>query len=102
MTLFIVSVVVFVLTQALGPGPGDPRSRGHAGAVLAKQQELGLDQPLDAVLGLVERPPHRRSGVSFTNGVPVMDVIGDRIWNSLFLLAVAAVMSIPISIAIGA
>ena len=40
-------------------------------------------------------------GVSFTNGVPVMDVIGDRIWNSMFLLAVAAALSIPL-IAIGA
>ena len=31
-----------------------------------------------------------------------MDVLGDRIWNSLFLMAVAAAISIPISIAIGA
>ena len=71
--------------------------------LLAKQQELGLDQPLweqywDWLSGLLTAIP----GVSFTNGVPVMDVIGDRIWNSLFLLAIAAALSIPISIAIGA
>ena len=40
--------------------------------------------------------------MSFTNGLPVMDVIGDRIWNSLFLMAVAAAISIPLSIVIGA
>jgi peptide/nickel transport system permease protein len=71
--------------------------------VLAKQQELGLDKPLitqywDWLSGLLTGDP----GVSFTNGQPVMDVVGDRIWNSLFLMAVAAALSIPISIAIGA
>jgi peptide/nickel transport system permease protein len=40
-------------------------------------------------------------GLSFT-GLPVMDVLGDRIWNTLFLMAVAAAVSIPISLAIGA
>ena len=104
LTLFIISVVVFVLSQALG----DPARRilgreATPDAVLAKQQELGLDQPLweqywDWLSGLLTGDP----GVSFTNGVPVLDVIGDRIWNSLFLLAIATALSIPISIAIGA
>jgi peptide/nickel transport system permease protein len=30
-----------------------------------------------------------------------MDVLGDRVWNSLFLMAVAAALSIPLSIAVG-
>jgi peptide/nickel transport system permease protein len=104
LTLFIVSVVIFALTQALG----DPARRilgrqATPESLLAKQQELGLDQPLitqywDWLSGLLTGDP----GVSFTNGLPVTDVIGDRIWNSLFLMALAAALSIPISIAIGA
>ena len=104
LTLFIVSVVVFVLSQALeDPARAILGREATPDSVLAKQQELGLDQPLweqywDWLSGLLTGDP----GVSFTNGVPVMDVIGDRIWNSMFLLAVAAALSIPISIAIGA
>ena len=104
LTLFIVSIVVFVLTQALS----DP-ARAILGrdalpeALAAKQQELGLDRPMitqywDWISGLLTGDP----GVSFTNGVPVMDVLGDRIWNSLFLLVVSAAISIPLSIAVGA
>ncbi len=104
LTLFIVSVVIFVLSQALeDPARAILGREATPDSVLAKQQELGLDQPLweqywDWLSGLLTGDP----GVSFTNGVPVMDVIGDRIWNSMFLLAVAAALSIPISIAIGA
>jgi peptide/nickel transport system permease protein len=104
LTLFIVSVVVFVLTQALeDPARAILGREAQPESVLAKQQELGLDQPLvtqywDWLSGLLTGDP----GVSFTNGVPVLDVLGDRIWNSLFLMALAAAISIPISIAVGA
>jgi peptide/nickel transport system permease protein len=104
LTLFIVSVVIFVLSQALeDPARAILGREAQPESVLAKQQELGLDQPLweqywEWLSGLLTGDP----GVSFTNGLPVMDVIGERIWNSLFLMAVAAALSIPISIAIGA
>jgi peptide/nickel transport system permease protein len=104
LTLFIVSVVIFVLTQALeDPARAILGRQATPESMLAKQQELGLDKPLitqywDWLSGLLTGDP----GVSFTNGQPVMDVVGDRIWNSLFLMAVAAALSIPISIAIGA
>jgi peptide/nickel transport system permease protein len=104
LTLFIVSVVIFVLTQALeDPARAILGRQATPESVLAKQQELGLDKPLitqywDWLSGLLTGDP----GVSYTNGLPVMDVLGDRIWNTLFLLAVAAVLSIPISIVIGA
>jgi peptide/nickel transport system permease protein len=103
LTLFIVSVVIFVLTQALeDPARAILGRQATPESVLAKRQELGLDKPLvtqywDWLSGLVTGDP----GVSYTNGLPVTDVLGDRIWNSLFLLAVAAALSIPISIAIG-
>jgi peptide/nickel transport system permease protein len=104
LTLFIVSVVIFVLTQALeDPARAILGRQATPESMLAKQQELGLDKPLitqywDWLTGLLTGDP----GTSFTNGQPVMDVVGDRIWNSLFLMAVAAALSIPISIAIGA
>jgi peptide/nickel transport system permease protein len=104
LTLFIVSVVIFVLTQALeDPARAILGRQATPESVLAKRQELGLDKPLitqywDWLSGLLTGDP----GVSFTNGQPVMDVVGDRIWNSLFLMAVAAALSIPISIAVGA
>ena len=103
LTLFIVSVAVFLLTQALS----DP-ARAILGrdatpeTIVAKQQELGLDRPVltqywDWISGLLTGDP----GTSFTNNLPVMDVLGDRLWNSLFLMAVSAAVSIPLSIVIG-
>jgi peptide/nickel transport system permease protein len=103
LTLFIVSVVFFVLTQVLGdPARAILGRQATPESVLAKQQELGLDKPLvtqywDWLSGLLTGDP----GNSYTNGVPVMDVIGDRLWNSLFLMAAAATLSIPIGIAVG-
>jgi peptide/nickel transport system permease protein len=103
-TLFVVSVVIFVLTQALeDPAQAILGRQATPDSLLAKRQELGLDKPLitqywDWLSGLLTGDP----GASFSNGQPVMDFLGDRIWNSLFLMAVAATLSIPISIAIGA
>ena len=88
-TLFIVSVAVFLLTQALSdPARAILGREATPESVLAKQQELGLDRPIitqywDWFSGLLTGDP----GTSFTNGLPVMDVLGDRLWNSLFLMA---------------
>ena len=103
LTLFVVSVAVFVLTQALSdPAQAILGREAQPASILAKQQELGLDRPLltqywEWISGLLTGDP----GVSFTNGVPVMDVLGDRLWNSLFLMTVSAAISIPLSIAVG-
>jgi peptide/nickel transport system permease protein len=104
LTLIIVSIVVFVLTQALeSPAQVILGRDALPASVLAKKEELGLDRPLitqywDWLSGLVTGDP----GVSFTNGVPVLDVVRDRIWNSLLLMGLSAAISIPISIAVGA
>jgi peptide/nickel transport system permease protein len=104
LTLFVVSIVVFVLTQALeDPAQAILGREATPEAVAAKQQELGLDEPLvtqywNWLSGLLTGDP----GVSYTNGVPVLDLLSDRIGNSLFLMALSALVSIPISILIGA
>jgi peptide/nickel transport system permease protein len=105
LTLFIVSVVVFALTQAL---PSDPAQRilgreATEESLAAKRAELGFDQPAveqytDWLGGLLTGDP----GNSYSNGQPIMDFLGDRIGNSLFLMGVAALVSIPLSMAIGA
>src|SRR5680860_588865 len=104
LTLIVVSIVVFALTQALGdPVEAILGREAQPTSVAAMREELGLNRPVitqywDWLTGLVTGDP----GVSFTNGVPVLDVLGDRIWNSLFLMLLSALVSIPISIAVGA
>jgi peptide/nickel transport system permease protein len=105
LTLFVVSVVVFALTQAL---PSDPAQRilgrdATEESLAAKRAELGFDDPAveqytDWLGGLLTGDP----GNSYSNGEPIMDFLGDRIGNSLFLMAIGALVSIPLSIVIGA
>lgn len=103
LTLLIVSIVVFALTQALGdPVKAILGRDALPDAVTARRADLGLDRPLitqywDWLTGLLTGDP----GTSFTSDVPVLDVVGDRVWNSLFLMAISAAVSIPISIVIG-
>lgn len=103
-TLFAVSLAVFALTQLL---PTDP-ARAVLGrqatpdSLIAKRKELGLDKPavtqyVKWVKGLVTGNP----GKSSSNGQPILDFLGDRIRNSLFLMFCGAVVSIPLSLLLG-
>ena len=103
-TLILVSIVVFALTNLMG----DPVKRilgrdALPANVAAKRAELGLnrsvfDQYGSWLKGMVTGDP----GTSYTNGQPVMDIVGDRIKNSLFLMALSAAISIPLSLFLGA
>ncbi|MEA2146578.1 MAG: peptide/nickel transport system permease protein, partial [Solirubrobacteraceae bacterium] len=105
LTLFLVSVIVFAATQAL---PGDP-----AQAILGKsatperlaalRRELHLGQSVFAQFG------HWLGGIlagnlgtSAATQQPVSQLLSGRIANSAFLVALAAVVAIPLSIALGA
>ena len=106
LTLLVVSVVVFAATQAL---PGDP-----AQAILGRNADAG--EPRHAARAARPRPAGRASststgsaasltgdlGNSLAAGVPVSELLGDRIVNSAFLVLISALISIPLSIAIGA
>jgi peptide/nickel transport system permease protein len=107
LTLWLVSVVVFFATQAL---PGDP-----ARAILGKEaankalyeslrRQLNLDRPLYAQyfgwLGGVVRGDMGDSIVQ--QGVKVTSLLKDRVINSATLVFFAAILSIPLSILIGA
>jgi len=103
--LILVSILVFLATQAL---PGDParailgRSATPA-SLAALRRQLHLDQPVFSqywtwVTGLL----HGNLGRSLAAQEPVTTLLSSRLVNSAVLVALAAVLSIPLSIAIGA
>jgi peptide/nickel transport system permease protein len=102
--LFMVSIVVFAATQAL---PGDParailgRSATPA-SLAALRLKLHLDQPVFSqywtwLTGLLGG----NLGTSLAAQEPVTKLLGPRLVNSSVLVAVSAIASIPLSIAIG-
>ena len=102
--LFAVSVLIFVGTEIL---PGDV-----AQAILGQsatpqslanlREQLGLDQPsyiryvtwLGGVLT-------GDLGTALTSGQDIVSSIGDRLANTLFLAATAAVVAVPLAILLG-
>jgi peptide/nickel transport system permease protein len=102
--LILVSILVFLATQAL---PGDParailgRSATPA-SLAALRRQLHLDQPVISqywtwVTGLLRG----NLGNSLAAQEPVTTLLAPRLVNSAVLVAIAAVVSIPLSIAIG-
>lgn len=85
--------VTFVVFAALHLSPGDPARTilGYGATeerVLALRAELGLDRPMliqfgDWLWGLLQGD----LGRSISLGVPVSDIILDKIWASLLLMA---------------
>jgi peptide/nickel transport system permease protein len=101
--LVLVSIVVFVATQALGDPARAILGRSATPASLAAlRQQLHLNQPVVAQYltwagGLL----HGDAGNSLAAQEPVTRLIGDRIVNSAVLVLCAGLISIPLSIAIG-
>jgi peptide/nickel transport system permease protein len=102
--LFMVSIVVFAATQAL---PGDParailgRSATPA-SLAALRLKLHLDQPVFTqywtwFTGLLRG----NLGTSLAAQEPVTTLLAPKLVNSAVLVAISAIVSIPISIAIG-
>jgi peptide/nickel transport system permease protein len=104
LTLLAVSVLIFICTQIL---PGDVAS-----AVLGQQAtpealkvfraELGLDKPaylryLAWLIGVL----HGDFGRSLTNQRVIIDELGPRFLNTLFLAGYAAVIAVPLAVGLG-
>jgi peptide/nickel transport system permease protein len=71
--------------------------------VAAFREKFGLDQSAvtqytEWLQGLLTGDP----GLSYSNGAPIMDFLGDRLKNSLFLMVMGSLISIPLSLIIGA
>jgi peptide/nickel transport system permease protein len=104
LVLFMVSIVIFAATQAL---PGDP-ARAILGrsatpqSLAALRLKLHLDQPVFSqywtwLTGLLRG----NLGTSLAAQEPVTTLLAPRLVNSSVLVAVSAIVSIPLSIAIG-
>ncbi|MGB8860871.1 MAG: ABC transporter permease [Ilumatobacteraceae bacterium] len=110
LTMFIVSTVVFVLTQGLR----DPAQAilgkdafGPQGAIqlAAKRKLLNLDRPVvnQYFSWLWDMIWHHRFPKAFSGSRPSMlEFYSFNMKNSLFLMFVASVVSIPLSIVVGA
>ncbi|WOI57529.1 ABC transporter permease [Palleronia sp. LCG004] len=98
------SLVVFLLIEA---APGDPAEiilgmSAEPATVAALRAELGLDQPLmlrylDWLVGLATGD----LGTSYTYGIPVGDLIAQRLAVTLPLTVLATVMSVAIALPLG-
>ena len=106
-TLLLVSLVVFAATQAL---PGDP-ARAILGKAAANKavyeglrEELGLNRPLqEQYLSWLQGVMTGDLGDSIVNrGTSVVTLLKPWVINSLYLLVITSLVSIPLSILIGA
>jgi peptide/nickel transport system permease protein len=106
LTLFLVSLIIFVATQAL---PSDP-ARAFLGrnatpeSLAALREQLHLNDSASSqyvtwLKGILTGDlGHSLTGTQ----QPVSDVIGKRVENSAFLMLLAGLISVPLSIALGA
>ncbi|WP_409180892.1 ABC transporter permease [Amycolatopsis sp. VS8301801F10] len=104
LVLLLVSILVFLVTQAL---PGDVAriilgKDATAEQVSALRRQLGLDQPLVTQYGrwlggLLTGDP----GVSLQNREPVAEILGPRIVNSFTLGFLSMALILPLSVAAG-
>jgi peptide/nickel transport system permease protein len=103
LVLFLVSVIVFVSTQLLGdPARAILGRDATPDRLAALHKQLHLDsskvgQYFQWLGGLFKGD----LGTSLASSQPVSSVLGSRIANSAVLVILAAVISVPISIAIG-
>ncbi len=103
-TLWVVSLLIFAGTEIL-PGDVAEAILGQAAtpeAVAAIRRDLGLDRPaweryLDWLFGLLRGD----LGTSLTNRMPIAELVAGRLENTLFLAATAAVVAVPLAIALG-
>jgi peptide/nickel transport system permease protein len=104
LVLFLVSVLVFVATQALGdPAQAILGRDATPDRVAALRAQLHLDQSrLGQYLTWAGGLLHGDFGTSLASRQPVSQLLGPRLVNSGVLVLLAAVISIPLSIAIGA
>lgn len=104
LTLWLVSVLVFFATAALGDPIRAILGKDYESSpsrVATLEDQLNLDQPLlqrylDWLGGLLTGD----LGTSLSNRLPVSELIGDRVVNTAVLVLVAALVMIPVAVGI--
>lgn len=103
-TLLIVAVTIFCAT-ALLPGDVAEILLGQAAtpeAVAGLRTAMHLDQPAVVRFALwLQNLATGDLGTSYVNNIPVADLIGARLVNSLKLAAITAVISVPVALTLG-
>jgi peptide/nickel transport system permease protein len=104
LTLFIVSIVIFAVTEVL---PGDAAqsilgTQATEESLAALRERLNLDQPahiryVDWLVNAVQGD----FGTSLRMNVPVLPLIMERLGNSLALAGLALLISVPLAITLG-
>ena len=103
-TLFVVSVIVFVITSIL---PGDVADiiLGQSATpetLAALRAELGMDQPWYVrYFSWLGNLASGDLGISKAGGASISSLIDSRIWNTLIMAGMVSLISIPISIVLG-
>ncbi len=104
LTLFLISLIVFAALLAL---PGDAATailgrQATPDRVAALREQLNLnDSVISQYLQWVGGVVTGSFGTSAATQQPVSDLLSARVGNSAFLVLIAAVVAIPLSIAIG-
>lgn len=111
-TLFVVSIIIFSAIEML-PGDFGQAILGQAAtqeAVAAFRRELGLDQPAylrylqwvgGALQGDLGTSFSGRNASGIDRSRAVVDLIAPRLWNTLFLAGLTAVIAVPVALALG-
>ena len=104
LTLFVISMLISLGVEAL-PGDLAQQLLGQSATpqtVAALRKQLGLDVPaylryLEWIGGVLQGS----FGDSLANKRPVADLIGARLFNTMFLALTAATIAVPIALALG-
>ncbi len=102
--LLIISVIIFFMVELL-PGDVAQQVLGQGATpenLAALREQMGLNEPaIIRYLGWLAGALTLDFGNSIVTGKAVMEVIGERFMNTLFLASYAAVIAVPISIVLG-
>jgi peptide/nickel transport system permease protein len=107
-TLFVVSLIIFSAIEFL-PGDFAKAILGQAATpetVEAFQKEIGLDKPpVERYISWISGILQGDFGSSFSARVgfrrTVLEIITPRLWNTLFLAGITALIAIPLALGLG-
>lgn len=102
--LLAVSALIFAGTEIL-PGDVAQSILGQSAtpeALANLRRDMGLNEPaLSRYFSWLGGIAKGDLGIALTNGVDIADAIGKRLYNTLFLAGVAAIVSVPLAILLG-
>ena len=104
LTLFVVSLVIFLSIELL-PGDVAQQVLGQSATpenLAAFRSELGLDQrAYTRYLAWLDGFLQGDLGNSLISGLPIEDLISERMHNTFFLAGFAALISVPLAVFLG-